>query len=269
MRGRIALLVLLLVAAGCSDAPERTPPPDGLTANVMQYRGKRLTRDIAIAITNGTEQDVSLTAMRLTSNRWPEAVEWRGADDVGAGFGTGIDVEPPRGECPDGSDLAIEADVTYELGGRERRSRVPVTDPYGVLRDLVDGDCGERAFDEAVDLTVGEPVVTKDRWTADVRLSPTGKRSDVVLLGFAPTMRFDFGPRTPTEVELDLSRPQQVVLDVTMGRCDPHIVAEDKVGTRFGARVRTDGVEHAYFTLGLADDVRRSLEDFYAERCRL
>lgn len=269
MRGRIALLGLLLVAAGCSAAPERTPPPDGLTANVMQYRGKRLTREIAVAIRNGTRQEVSLGSMRLSSNRWPEAVEWDGTEDVGVGFGTGIDVDPPRGECPDGPDLEIEADLTYEIGGEQRRSRVPVADPHGVLRDLVDGDCGARAFEDAVEMTVGEPTITQDRWTADVRLTPTGDRADVVLLGFAPTMRFDFGPRTPTEVELELSRPQRVVLDVTMGRCDPHIVAEDKIGTRFGARVRTADIEHAYFTLDLEDEVRASLEDFYAERCRL
>lgn len=269
MRGRIALLVLLLVVAGCSGAPERTPPPDGLTANVMQYRGKRLTRDIAVAITNGTDREVSLTRMRLTSNRWSEPVRWSGTEDVGAGFGTGIDVDPPTGECPDDADLTIDADFTYEYDGEERRSTVPVTDPYGVLRDLVDGDCGQRAFDEAVDLSIGPPTITRDRWTAEVRLTPTGDRSDVVLLGLAPTMRFDFGSRTPTEVELDLSRPQRLLLDVTMGRCDPHVVAEDKVGTRFGARVRTDGIEHSYFTLDLDEDVRASLEDFYAKRCRL
>lgn len=269
MRGRIALLVLLLVAAGCSAAPERTPPPDGLTANVMQYRGKRLTREIAVAVKNGTDREVSLTSMRLTSSRWSETVEWDGAEDVGPGFGTGIHVDPPPGECPDGSDLAIEADLTYGFGDEERRSTVAVSDPHDVLRDLVDGDCGRQAFQEATTVAIGEPVVTRDHWRAEVRLTPTGDRSDVVLLGFAPTMRFDFGPRTPTEVELDLSRPQRVLLDVTMGRCDPHIVAEDKIGSRFGARVRTDGIEHAYFTLDLDERVHTSLVEFYAERCRL
>lgn len=269
MRGRIALLILLLVAAGCSAATERTPPPDGLTANVMQYRGKRLTRDIAVAIKNGTDREVSLRAMSLTSSRWPQPVRWRGVEDVGPGFGTGIDVDPPTGTCPEGSDLAIEADLTYELGDEERRSTVPVSDPYGVLRDLVEGDCGQSAFVEATTLVVGEPVVTRDHWRAPARLMPTGKRSDVVLLGFAPTMRFAFGPRTPTEVALDLSRPHRVVLDVTMGRCDPHVVAEDKIGSRFGARVRTEGIEHAYFTLDLDPSVHASLEEFYAERCRL
>src|SRR5690606_1609548 len=105
MRGRIALLVLLLVTAGCSAEPERTPPPDGLTANVMQYRGKRLTRDIAVAIKNGSDREVSLRAMRLTSNRWPQAERWQGVEDVGPGFGTGIDVDPPTGTCPEGADL--------------------------------------------------------------------------------------------------------------------------------------------------------------------
>lgn len=56
MLGRIALTAIMLTASACSAAPERTDPPDGLTAEVMQYRGKRLTRDIAIAVTNGPTQ---------------------------------------------------------------------------------------------------------------------------------------------------------------------------------------------------------------------
>lgn len=266
MRARVALAALLLVAAGCSDAPERTAPPDGFTASVMQYRGKRLTRDIAIAIRNDTKTDIGLRSIRLTSNRWSEAVAWEGVEDVGPGFGTGIDVDPPAGTCPDGEDLELTADVTWLDDGRERRSSLPVEDPYGVLRDLVDGDCGESAFTAATRLEVGEPTVEDDTWSARLSLTPRGP-NDVVLLGFAPTLKFAFGPATPTEVELPLDEPQRVRLDVVMGRCDVHIVAEDKVGSRFGVRVRTAGVESAYFTLDLDDDVRASLDRFYDDRC--
>ncbi len=269
MRGRIALVAGLLVAAGCTGAPERTAPPDGLTAEVIQYRGKRLTREIALAVRNDTDEDLTVRSMRLSSNRWSEAVRWSGTDEVGAGFATGIDVEPPPGTCPDGGDLSIEADLDYALGDEERRSTVPVDDPYGVLRDLVDGDCGEQAFADAARLDVGEPRVSGDRWTADLVLTPRDGAQRVVLNGVAPTLRFAFGPRTPTDVALDLSRPQRVPLEVVMGRCDPHVVAEDKVGSRFGVRVSTDEVDHAYFTLELEPGVRQSLEDFYAARCRL
>ncbi|MFS0885856.1 hypothetical protein [Aeromicrobium sp. 179-A 4D2 NHS] len=269
MRGPVALLALLLVAAGCSGAPERTDPPDGLTAHVMQYRGKRLTREIALAVDNGTGKDLTITRFRLGSNRWAQPVTWTGTEEVGAGFGTGIDVDPPEGRCPDGDDLTIRADLTYRLGDEERRSRVPVEDPYGVLRDLVDGDCGAQAFAAATDLTVGEPRVAGDRWTALLTLTPRQDAERVVLNGFAPTLRFAFGPRTPTDVALDLRRSQRVPLEVVTGRCDPHVVGEDKVGTRFGVRVSTGEVDHAYLTLDLDESVRQSLEDFYAERCRL
>lgn len=269
MRGRIALVAGLLVAAGCTGAPERTAPPDGLSAEVIQYRGKRLTREIALAIRNDTDEDLTVRSMRLSSNRWSRAADWSGSDEVGAGFRTGIDVDAPQGTCPDGADLSVEADLAYTLGGEERRSRVPVDDPYGVLRDLVDGDCGGQSFAEAARLEVGEPRVSDDRWTADLVLTPREGGQPVVLNGFAPTLRFAFGPRTPTDVALDLSRPQRVPLEVVMGRCDPHVVAEDKVGSRFGVRVSTDDVDHAYFTLELEPQVRQSLEDFYAARCRL
>lgn len=266
MRGRVALAGVLIVAAACSGTPERSDPPEGFTAEIMQYRGKRLTRDIAVAISNDTDRDIRLTSMRLSSNRWTETVEWDGVDDFGPGFGTGIDVDPPRGTCPQGEDLSVTAEFTYQFGDEERRSRLDVDDPYAVLQDLVDGDCGERAFAAATTMTVGEPRVRADTWTAELRLTPK-EPGGVVLLGFAPTLRFAFGPRTPQEVELPLDEPQRLPLEVVMGRCDPHIVGEDKVGTRFGVRVRTPQIDHAYFTLALDQDVRDSLEEFYAERC--
>ncbi|MBC9227020.1 hypothetical protein GL325_11840 [Aeromicrobium sp. 636] len=267
MRGRIALAGVMLLAAGCSTEPERTDPPDGLTAEVMQYRGKRLTREIAVAVSNDTDRRIELTSMRLTSNRWSEPVRWSGSDEVGAGSGTGLDVDPPTGTCPGGEGLTASADLTYRFGDEERRSVLPVEDPYGVLRDLVDGDCGEQAFDEAVTMTVGAPQVRGGTWSSRITLTPR-RPNDTVLLGFAPTLRFAFGPRTPAEVELPLDRPQRLTLDVVMGRCDPHIVAEDKVGSRFGAWVRTPGLEYGYFTLPLDDEIHQSLEQFYAQRCR-
>ncbi|WP_286930780.1 MULTISPECIES: hypothetical protein [Aeromicrobium] len=267
MRGRVALVSALLVVAGCSAAPDLEDAPEGFTAEVMQYRGKRLTRDIAIAIRNDTDREITLSAMRLESNRWSEAVDWSGTESVGPGFGTGIDVDPPAGTCPEGEELATVAEFTYRTGDDDRRSRVDVEDPYGVLRDLVDGDCGEQAFDAATTVTVGPPGVRGDTWSATLDLAPR-EPNDVVLLGFAPTLRFAFGPATPVDVELPLDQPQRVRLDVVMGRCDPHVVAEDKVGSRFGVRVRTTDIEHAYFTLPLDDAVRESLEEFYAERCR-
>ena len=267
MRGRVALVSALLVAAGCSAAPDLEDAPEGFTAHVMQYRDKRLTRDIAIAVSNDTDSEITLSAMRLESNRWSEPVDWSGTESVGPGFGTGIDVDPPDGTCPDGEPLATVAEFTYRIGEEERRSRLDVDDPYGVLRDLVDGDCGEQAFAAATEVVVESPEVRGDTWSATLDLTPR-EPNDVVLLGFAPTLRFAFGPATPTEVELPLDQPQRVRLDVVMGRCDPHVVAEDKVGSRFGVRVRTTDIEHAYFTLPLDDAIRESLEEFYADRCR-
>lgn len=268
MLRRGLLAGVLLLSAACTAGPERTDPPDGLSAELMQYRGERLTRDVAVAFSNETGQRVDLRTMTLTSNRWKDAVRWDGDKQITDGFGTGIDVSPPQGSCPEGEDLSVTADLTYRLGGDERRSRLAVSDPYGVLRDLVDGDCGQQAFAAATTMTVGERRVSRDRWSAVLILTPTGEGDDVVLLGLAPTLRFAFGPRTPTEVELPLATEQRVDLDVVMGRCDPHVVAEDKVGSRFGVWVRTADLENAYFTLPLDDEIRASLEDFYAQRCQ-
>jgi len=249
------------VLAPSSTQPSSVPRGRRVLSTVLR------SREIAVAVGNDTDRRIELTSMRLTSNRWSEPVRWGGSDEVGAGSGTGLDVDPPTGTCPEGERLTASAELTYRFGDEERRSVLPVGDPYGVLRDLVDGDCGEHAFDEAVTMTVGAPQVRGDTWSSRITLTPRGP-NDVVLLGFAPTLRFAFGPRTPTEVELPLDRPQRLTLDVVMGRCDPHIVAEDKVGSRFGAWVRPPGLEYGYFTLPLDDEIRESLEEFYAQRCR-
>lgn len=267
MRSFTVAMTLGLVLAGCSSMTSEEPAPDGVGASLMQYRGDRLTRHLAVAFTNDSAHAITIDSMRFTSNRLSEPITWKGAEEIDAGYGSALDITPTAGTC--GATPTNRAEITYRWNGQQRRSTVAVPDPYDVFGSLMDGDCGEQAFDAAVAMDVGVPQVRGDLWSTALTLTPRPNGPDVTLLGFAPTLKFAFGPRTPTEVEMPLDRPQTVHLDVVMGRCDPHIAAEDKVGSRFGLRVRTADIDEAYFTLPLDDAIRASLDDFYAQRCVL
>lgn len=103
---------------------------------------------------------------------------------------------------------------------------------------------------------------------------PTGGRDDVTLLGFGDTVlfrlrgaSFRYGedePLRPGRVD----RPVRLVLDLVPARCDPHALAEDKVGTLFPVHVRADGLgPDASYDLPLDDGTRAELRGFWSTYC--
>ena len=70
---------------------------------------------------------------------------------------------------------------------------------------------------------------------------------------------------------LDAGAPATTqVLSVVPTRCDPHALAEDKVGTLFGVRVRGSGLaEDAGYYLPLTREQRSALFAFFGTHCGL
>ena len=104
-----------------------------------------------------------------------------------------------------------------------------------------------------------------------VTLSPTGRGDDVRFGGYESTVLFTQTEDSPADVDLSLDGSAGT-LDVTMrvvpARCDPHALAEDKVGTLFGIVVRSaDLPDGATFHLPLQDQTRAALRAFYQSAC--
>ena len=102
-------------------------------------------------------------------------------------------------------------------------------------------------------------------------LAPTGRTSGVRFAGFESTVLFRQTSDSPADVSvpLDAGDPTTTqVLSVVPTRCDPHALAEDKVGTLFGVRVRATGLsDDAEFYLPLTQAQRAALHDFFGTHC--
>jgi len=275
----LVAVLLLLAGAGCGGADEAAPGParvdlpDGLTAFADQGRLYRMTRTAYVRLTDeDPDRSVTVTRAVIRSDRFGE-VEWTGEKT----FVNGADLkfEVPRGPCGAGGDLTVTR--TYRLDdGPWRESRTTAPDEYGAIDLFLDRDCAEATLAEAADLELGAPRVVgagrRSVWELPVTMTPTGERDDVAFAGFEDTVLFKQvggSAAAPRGTQLT-GAPVEVLLRLVPTRCDPHALAEDKVGTLVAVDVVAPGLEEgASFHLPIGDERRASLRGFFATHCGL
>lgn len=257
-------------------ATTTAPFPDTLTAYVDQSRLARVGRDVFVRLVHAGEGTVTVTRAEVTSERFGP-VTWTGDET----FMNEADLpfEMPDGACGTGSDAEVR--LTYRLDdGPEQVSTTTATDRYGAIAFLLERDCARATFAEAADLTLGEPRVVGGTGRASyyelpVTITATGDRDDVAFGGFERTVLFSLRegsavwPTTPP-APLTAGTTLEPVLRLVPGRCDPHALAEDKVGTLVPVHVEAPGLaDNALFHLPLTDDARATLRRFFATYCGL
>ncbi len=269
------LALLAMAACSSTDEPPTTDLPDGVVLHLDQSRVERKGREVFVRVENGTTQDLTVEAFTLTSKRFPP-VEWSGDDEVGAGYEADLELDLPHGTCGASVDASVR--LTYRVGnGESQTSTAPADDPYGATALLLDRDCAQSTFEDAASLEVGEPTITGSGRGSVLRLpvtlTPTGDRDDVRFGGFGSTVLFAQAQGSPGDVDVPLDAPgspARVVMAVVPARCDPHALAEDKVGTLFDVRVDAPGLsDDAAFYLPLSTAQRTALFDFFRSHCGL
>lgn len=253
----------------------RVPFPAELTAYVDQSRFDRVGRNVFVRLVNAGEHDYTVTRAEVVSERHAP-VTWTGEETFHNE--ADLDFDLPTGSCGTGSDA--EVTVTYRVdGGPEVVSTTRATDRYGALALFLDRDCAQQTLAEAADLVVGEPrVVGTGRASyleLPVVLTATGERDDVAFAGFERTVLFSLREGSTvypgaTPVMLRDGVTSSPVLRIVPSRCDPHALAEDKVGTLIGVHVQAPGLaDNALFHLPLSDEERADLRRFWAAACGL
>jgi hypothetical protein len=242
------LLLLLVTAAACSDPaagpagpsePVATAAPADLVASIDQSRIHRVGRTVDVRLEADATEGVRVTRVEIVSSRVEGAV-WTGEEDLDPV--AQLTMELPPGGC--GDETGFEVALTYTVeGGLARNSTVPATDLYGAVGRLLDRDCAASVLAEAATLVTGELRVVGGEGPDSVlelpvTLTPTGRRDDVVVRGFEDTVLLAQAHGSAsaadgrTRVRLGRGRgPVTLVLRVVPARCDPHVLAEDKVGT--------------------------------------
>lgn len=269
----VALAFLASTAlTACGDGVREQPAPDGLEVHIDQSRVLRKTRMVFLRVHNGTERDVAITAFHLTSPRF-DPVRWAGTEDIGAGYEADLEFEMPRGRCGEGIDAQVTID--YSIGDRRLRSTVRPDDRYGAATLFLDRDCAEQTLADAADLAMGDVSVSGAGSDAvlslPITITPTGRRSDVVLVGFDSTVLFTQAAGSDDTVNLPMTGgPVNLVMKLVPARCDPHVLSEDKVGTLIPVQVKAPELpDNSSFYLQIGAERRSAMFAFFKLRCGL
>lgn len=283
VQGRTALAVALALTAlaSCSDEQPVRPPPQGVSASVLQYRLDYTVRRVQMKVANDGPTPLVVNAARMISPRFtgealwndgPETVPPRTRIDLPAYLTTSrCDV---GGNADAGGTPSVRVD--YQLpDGATGSLTVPATDPFGVLAKVNAEDCLRSSVEAIAELAVVGPLRTerqRGRLVAllDLRATPTGAAGELRLASIGPTTLLE--PARGVRWRLDTtvsaaSGPRTLTLATVPTRCDPHAVAEDKLGTVLPVSVST-GERRGVVNVAADTRIKGQVYRYVAAACR-
>lgn len=262
-----------------------------LEVSVLQHREDYSIRGLQIQVTNNGERTVTVESAEFTSDYFAEPVSAPSAPSrVFAGATTDFKIRLPDPNCDTDSDTntntntdinTVEASVTLTISdedtpgtGAESATFTPA-DPFGSLELVHAQDCSREAFEAVAAITVAEQLRVVDVAgqpvaQLDLTVTPTSAAGEVHLESIGSTVLLQQPEGELRELDLAFtatSEPHTVTLSFTPARCDPHVVAEDKVGTLLPFHVDAGAFTDATFTLPSSDEVKQQFYNYVALAC--
>ena len=297
-----AALVLLGAAASCSSGTaggtaspasataSATPIPAGpVTAEISQFRDNYSKQIIEIQLTNTTGHALTVLGAELTSPLFAAPIIWSartGGIELPPGQPKSLPAPLPAPDCgsPAGpgatSGAAGDARVSLRLATPEGAVPVPAmapaSDPFGVLARNNSELCLAREASAVATIALDRELeVAADGQTAVVRLllqpraAAGAGAGELVIDRIEETTLLAEAGQAPWPRSVTVragGAPAQVRLGIRPSRCDPHAVAEDKVGTLLPLQVRVAGRE-GILKIDAGSQLRARIYDFVTKAC--
>lgn len=279
---RLVVVALVLAMAGCAPGADTIQdPPDGITISVYQPRPDIPKNRIAIEVHNDGDEPITITAATLESNYFAEGFVWgpgRTAT-IAPGYAVDLRVDIPAVASCDAvtADNAVSFDWT--VGDTSGSSVVTPDDGFHMLDRLHDEGCLVENVDAIAHLTavsLTAPAVQPAPAELLISVEPTGASGTVTVETISSTTLLNpAGPdgigvnQLPLGIELSADGPHEIRVPIVPNRCDPHALAEDKIGTRMPLYVTfADGTEGRY-VLAASDELRGQMYAFFSAFCGL
>lgn len=295
-RSAAAAVVLAAVAAGaavqgCSPAPPASGP---LSAELNQFRDNYATQIIEIQLSNTSSAPVTVFSAEVSTSLFPAGTGWANepeGTEVPPGQTKSLPATLPAPSCgnPGTNEEAgtyagaapAEIKVSVRVGSTTSEMHLRAADPFGVLaRNHSEMCLAEDAGHIArIDLAP-ELEVAADGRTAVVRLqvtplqvTPRGAGAGTpralniesiegtTLLAEVPDSPWPRGVRVAAG-----AGPEEFRLRIRPARCDPHAVAEDKVGTLLPLRIDTGG-RRGVLKVAAGSALKGQIHEFVSAAC--
>ncbi|MDI2033690.1 hypothetical protein PJL15_00790 [Paenarthrobacter nitroguajacolicus] len=251
-----------------------------ITVEVNQSRDQYGKQAIQLQFTNTTNNTLTVTAARLHSSLFEGDILWQRPGDgleLPPGQPKSVPTPLPAAVCGTSQAASTEgasATVEYAEPGKEASEETTdAADPFGVLTRNAAELCiaTEAAAVATMALDPGLEVAP-DGQTAVVRLVITpagqgGAAESLILESIDETTLLAQSPsdRWPRNVTVGRER-QELRLTIRPARCDPHAVAEDKVGTLLPLRIKL-GERQGLIKVPASNDLRGRIYDFVTAAC--
>lgn len=267
-------------ASGCSAAPgpqagtstSVTTSPLPVTARLNQFRDNYSRQIIELQVSNVGPTALTVQGAAVKSGNFTGPIEWiagPAGTEIPSGQTKSLPAQLPAPVCP-GNGSPPRLDLT--ISGRDIPLDVPVDDPFGVL----DRNNGEMCLAQdvaAIARLEFAPAleVGPDAGTAALRLLvvPQRAQGDFIIESFGGTPLLAESTAAPWPKNVHVSGTGSVaelLLVVRPGRCDPHAVAEDKVGTLIPIQVALNG-RRGIVKVPAGQALRGHLRDFVSTTC--
>jgi hypothetical protein len=274
----LACLSVVALAAGCS-APhpptrETTALPDGIRFEVMQGRTDYTSGTLVLRAINEGTADVTLSGATVSWPGFAEPAEWRKTTTLPAGRTVDLRTPLPGMNCGTGVDDSSAPTLTVDLGNHSPVV-LAVDDPLGTLTRVHGIECVGARVNRVATIDLAAPLRVEGAGADAVavltlRFTPTGEDGSVRVSSVASTPLLapqDGSDSWPLSISVDAATTVSTVeLRVRPARCDPHAIAEDKIGTVLVLSVHVDGSDGAY-RYPVDDATRNGLYEFVKSVC--
>jgi len=301
-----AVALLLLATASCSAGPGAAGPGSGsgtpaspsasasvaapLTAEISQFRDNYSRQIIEIQLTNTTGEPVTVLAAGLRSPLFASRISWTAA-------AAGTELPPhqtkslparlPAAACPDQAAeqsragqppaAAVEVLLASAAGAPGKTVTTVAADPFGVLARNNGEMCVAQAAAAIADLRFGPALeLSPDARTAFLHLlitprnsatDPADRALTINSVGGTTLLEEDPSAPWPSGLRIGATGPaRELRLGIRPARCDPHAVAEDKVGTLIPLHVSVAGRE-GVLKIDAGAQLRGRIYDFVTSAC--
>lgn len=291
MRGKLtagpgAMVAACLLLSACSPAPHApapSAPEPAVSVEVNQSRDQYGKQAIQLQLTNTTKEPLHVAGIRLSSPLFEDSIQWAAASgdlELPPGQPKSLPAPLPAARCDTSSASTPTATVTFTgntTPGAEKPAdeTVDATDPFGVLTR----NAGELCLATDAAAVAGFALdpsleVAADGATAVVRLliKPTddgGSARSLTVESIDGTTLLAEATTHPWPRNLEVKQgqaPLGVPLGIRPARCDPHAVAEDKVGTLIPLHIKV-GDHQGLLKIAASTELRSSIYDFVTAAC--